>query len=197
MTEIQGYPFFIFWPPSNSFALCCCDSSFSMPLCLFLCTSLEFVSIVSRDWVDFAHISCFHRFTQLSFFFYPPFFHLLLSHSFPRSSRLQFSTFRLPGLLFTPLSLLPPLPCFVLLLPSCTLLLSSTLWLPLFKPSFPFILSSLIPILPSHILSSQTHSSSSSHCLLSFLLLPLPFTPLFSLPILDFFFHLLSPPPLS
>lgn len=85
------------------------------------------------------------------FVFVPPFFHLLLSNSFPHSFQLPFTTFQLPGLLFSLLSLLPLLPCFVLLILSRSLLLTSTLSLPLFKPSFPFILSSLIPILPSHI----------------------------------------------
>lgn len=126
------------------------------------------------------------------------------SHSFPRPSQLTFPTFQIPGLLSSPLSLLPLLPCFVLLIPSCSLPLSSTLLLPLLSHPFFSSYPSIFPF--SHLILSPLGSSpisplycchSSPFSLMHPMLLVFPFAPLVALPVLGFIFHLASPPPPS
>lgn len=125
--------------------------------CNAVCGVAEWSSISDVIcWV--ALCSFFLTLCCCSFFFLPSIFNLFFPSSIFPSSKLLFPSSQLPGLLFPPLFVLT-LPAFdALLLLSCRLPLSLTLLLP-FKPLFLFILSFLIPILPSPILSSVSHYS--------------------------------------
>lgn len=145
--------------------------------------------------VAFVHIALFPlRPMCFTFTFFPPLTLLSScpSHSFTRPSKLTLPAFQIPGLLSSPLSLLPLLSCFVLLIPSCSLLLSPTLLLPLLSHPFFSSYPSIFPL--SHLILSPLCASPISdccHCASYF------FAPLVALPALGFFFHLASPPPLS
>ncbi len=108
--------------------------------------------------------------------------------------------FQLPGLLFSPLSLLLIPPCFVLLILSRFIFLFSTLLLPILSHHF---LSSYLSIFPlSHLLRLCPNAISPlSFSSLAYaahpLLLAFPFISLNHPPIVAFFFHFVAPPPPS
>lgn len=128
---------------------------------------------------------------------------LLSSFLFPFHSSFLPTTISYIPTPWSPLSLLPLLPFYVLLIRSCSLLLSLTLLLPLLSHSFLSSYLSLFPfshlilclLCPTPLLYIAPHFCHSTP-LLPMHRIAFPFTPLIALPICGSFF-LVSPPPLS